>query len=258
MKWQSKFLLLFVSLALVACALTGCGGTSNSPEKTISAILEAVESEDAEILSGYFVRVEDEGIAVAEGLFVEDFFAKYEDINIYNVDSDVISKQDDTAVVRIKYVVEVTCQGEQYEQNIDEEIQLVLKDKRWLVNELFAAVLAAGAFPECDDESTPPENTIRGILRAVEAEDAELMAGYFVGAGSEAKDVADDFFATFDDIRIYAVDTEIVSQTEDTAVVRMKYFAKMSWADKQFNQYIDEEIELVLENEKWLVKELFY
>ena len=102
-----------------------------------------------------------------------------------------------------------------------------------------------------------PAEAVREVLKAVEDRDAERFASLFVDGGPEEVQIAEDFFEVFESIAITIEKIEVVSESDSSADVAMVYDADMVMGGETFTQHVDEVVEVVKVNERWLVKEPF-
>jgi hypothetical protein len=125
---------------------------------------------------------------------------------------------------------------------------------------LAAAVLLASLVVGCGGGvvgTEEPGEAVREVLKAVEDRDAERWASLFVDGGPEEVEIAEDFFQVFESIKITIVRIEVVSQSDSSAEVAMVYDADMVMGGETFATHVDEVVEVVKVNDRWLVKEPF-
>jgi hypothetical protein len=96
--------------------------------------------------------------------------------------------------------------------------------------------------------------TGQGVIEAIESQDAEKAAAYFVGEIRE--DVTSAFevvFAIVDEIRIYDIEWEVLSETEDTATVEVGCDWEATAFDETRSGYARESVDLVSVDGEWLI-----
>ena len=123
-------------------------------------------------------------------------------------------------------------------------------------------VLAGGMSCQSKTQYTTatPEGTVRAFLQAYSQLDAKKVAEFWIE--SERKEVCsqmDELFKQFKSITISNIKTEVLSQTEDTAKIRIQYYltsttkegVSQSW---YIPQEINYQLDLAKQDSKWLIR----
>jgi hypothetical protein len=119
-----------------------------------------------------------------------------------------------------------------------------------LVALLVSTVLGCGG-------GSGPEDTVRNAFKAMAAMDAEKMATYFVEDVREDVELGMEFaFAMLDKIKITNLKTTVASQTDDEATVEFEFDLETTAFDETEEEHVEDSIDLVKENGKWLISEL--
>jgi hypothetical protein len=96
--------------------------------------------------------------------------------------------------------------------------------------------------------------TGQGVLEAIEAQDAERTAAYFVeDVREEATFAFEVVFALIDEIRISNVECEVLSETEDTATVEIECDWEATAFDETRSGHAKEPVDLVKVGGEWLI-----
>lgn len=134
MRNRHGMLLILIISTVVISLLLGCGGDGPGPEETIHNALQAMEEGDAEKFAGYFtedLREEVEfGMAFA--------FALIEDVEISKVITRIVSQTSNEATVEFEYDMKARVFDEIQEDHVEEVIDLVKVDGKWLMSEFEA------------------------------------------------------------------------------------------------------------------------
>ncbi len=96
-----------------------------------------------------------------------------------------------------------------------------------------------------------------GVLEAIEAQDAEKTASYFVEDIREEVALAFEVvFVLIDDIKISDIGWEITSETDDTATVEVECDWEATVLDETRSGHAKEPVDLVKMGSEWLVTDL--
>jgi hypothetical protein len=99
--------------------------------------------------------------------------------------------------------------------------------------------------------------TGRGVIEAIEAQDAGKTASYFVEDTRETVTLAFEVvFALIDDIKISDIGWEIISETDDTATVEVECNWEATFLDEMRNGHAKEPVDLVKVGSEWLITDL--
>lgn len=125
-----KKLISFLSIALIAVAMVGCGGSTATPSGVVDAYYTALEKGDFEKAVSY-IKVSDEGdVPVLVGK-LESMAQKGYVVKSHKILSETIAEDGESATVEVEEVV-VKAAGE--EATTDTSTTKVTKvDGKWLV-----------------------------------------------------------------------------------------------------------------------------
>jgi hypothetical protein len=119
---------------------------------------------------------------------------------------------------------------------------------------LAVVLLAGGSLAACGGEGPGPEDTVRGAVKAMGDRDGEKMASYFVeDMRAELEEGMEFFFAMIDEIKISNIETRLVSESGDSAVVEMEFDFEITAFDETETEHMEDTAELVKVDGKWLI-----
>lgn len=102
-----------------------------------------------------------------------------------------------------------------------------------------------------------PEDAVRGLYKAMEAQDAERVGGYLTA------DIRDSFVSDlelalplFDSIKISNLKITVVSETEDEATVDAVYDVEMEMDGDKDSSHENDRLYLEKVGGKWLISQL--
>lgn len=130
-----------------------------------------------------------------------------------------------------------------------------MKDRFNVICISAVVVLITASVIGCSGGSDP-EDTVRGALDAMDAMDAEKMASYFTEDVRDDVEVGMQFaFSMIDDMEISDVKIEVLSQSEDDAVVRFECNVKTTAFEQTEEGPTEQTLNLVKEDGRWLISE---
>lgn len=103
--------------------------------------------------------------------------------------------------------------------------------------------------------ASTPEGTVRNYLSAMQSQDVERMAA--CSTGQEKEDILDtgqDMFSGVNTIRISNIDIEVVSQSEDEAMVEATYHIKVTMEGGTYEDDNYGSADLVKIDGKWYIE----
>lgn len=103
--------------------------------------------------------------------------------------------------------------------------------------------------------ASTPEGTVRNYLSAMQSQDVERMAA--CSTGQEKEDILEtgqDMFSGVNTIRISNIDIEVVSQSEDEAMVEATYHIKVTMEGGTYEDDNYASADLVKIGGKWYIE----
>ena len=119
---------------------------------------------------------------------------------------------------------------------------------------LALAALVGGVVIGCSGGGSGPEATVKGMIKAMAAKNADKEGSYCT------EDIREDVvstmkvtFALVDSIKITNLKTTVASQTDDTAIVDAEYDLEMKAFGETNKDHQSDTIDLVKVDGKWLI-----
>jgi hypothetical protein len=121
---------------------------------------------------------------------------------------------------------------------------------------LAVMLLLGGSLAACGGEGSGPEDAVRGALKAMEDLDGEKMASYFIEDVREELAEGMEFaFALIDEVKIYNIETRVVSESGDRATVEMAFDGDVTVFGQTETEHTEDTVDLVKMDGKWLIGE---
>ncbi len=131
--------------------------------------------------------------------------------------------------------------------------------KGWFKVVLVLALVAllGGVVIGCGGGSgSGPEDTVKNMFNAIEAENADKVGSYCTeDIREDVVSAMESFFAIADSIKITNMETSIASQTDDTATVDMEYDMEVKVFGEAEKEHESDSMDLVKVGGKWLIDE---
>ena len=131
-----------------------------------------------------------------------------------------------------------------------------MRNRHGILSILIISAIVISLLIGCGGDGAGPEETVRNALRAMEEGDAEKFASYFTEDLREEVEYGMAFaFTLIEDIEITEVVTKVVSQTSNEATVEFEYDMRAKVLDEIQEDHVEEVVDLVKEDGKWLMCE---
>ena len=129
----TKVVLVLLLVALLGSSLTAGGCDSGpGPEGVVREALAAMDDMDAEKMAAYFTEDTREELIQS----VSMFFATIDEMEIYNLDTAVVSQTEDRATVNGEWDIDVTRSEVTESDHMVQTVELVKVGGAWLISNL--------------------------------------------------------------------------------------------------------------------------
>jgi len=130
--------------------------------------------------------------------------------------------------------------------------------KGWatIVLALALGALFGASLLGCGGSGSSPEDTVRGVLKAMEAQNAHKVGSYF---REEYRTLVissmESAFDYIDKIKISNLKTNVLSQTEDEAVIESEFDSTQTYFGQTDTEHAKETWTLCKADGKWLISD---
>jgi hypothetical protein len=131
MKNHFNLMLVIVLVAMLIATFIGCGSSGSDPGDAIRGALNAMEELDAERMATYFA----EDVRGDVELGMTFAFSLIDDMEISGIEIEILSQSEDAATARFEAYVKTTSFGQTEEGPMEQTLDLVKENGRWLINE---------------------------------------------------------------------------------------------------------------------------
>ncbi len=120
---------------------------------------------------------------------------------------------------------------------------------------LASAISSIGCGGDSAKDASNPEDAVNGFLQALDTEDADEAARYWVDSDyNETEREAAQQVLGMASVNISNVKMELVSQTESQATIEVSYDIQLEMEAETVEQFSEESFELLKQGNKWLIE----